>query len=137
MRTDALAQEIRWAATAAPARLRTAPIFTHLVNFCWSLFKWCLFLTIAGAVAVGGYLYIRIDDEIRRQVERRLADFYHDFHVHVGSARFDADRGIAISGLTLTQKMPDGTSPPVLGIDEMYLAGKLRIDQLVTDQLQI
>ena len=86
---------------------------------------------------MGGYLYVRIDDEIRRQVERRLADFYHDFDVHVGSARFDADRGIAISNVTLTQKVSDGTSQPVLGIEEMYLAGKLRVDQLVTDQLQI
>ena len=86
---------------------------------------------------MGGYLYVRIDDEIRRQVERRLADFYHDFDVRVGSARFDSDRGIAISNLTITQKAPDGSSQPVLGIEEMYLAGKLRIDQLVTDQLQI
>ncbi len=82
---------------------------------------------------MGGYLYVRIDDEIRRQVERRLADFYHDFNVHVGSARFDNDRGIAIAHL----KLGDGTSQPVLEIDEMYLAGKLRLDQLVTDQLQI
>jgi hypothetical protein len=88
-------------------------------------------------VAVGGYLYFRLDDEIRRQVERRLADFYRDFDVRVGSARFDADRGIAISNLTITRKVPDGSSQPVLGIEEMYLAGKLRIDQLVTDQLQI
>jgi hypothetical protein len=117
--------------------LRTAPIFTSLVNFCWSLFKWCLFLTIAGAVVVGGYLYVRIDDEIRRQVESKLADFYRDFDVHVDSARFDSDRGIAISNVTLTQKVADGTSQPVLGIEEMYLAGKLRLDQLVTDQLQI
>src|SRR4051794_10120646 len=108
---------------ADPARSRTAPIFTHLVNFCWSLSKWCLFLLIAGAVAVGGYLYFRIDDEIRRVVERRLADFYHDFDVRVGSARFDADRGIAISKLAIAQKMPDGTLQPVLGIDEMYLSG--------------
>ncbi len=86
---------------------------------------------------MGGYLYVRIDDEIRRQVERRLADFYHDFDVHVGSARFDSDRGIAISNLTIMQKVADGSSQPVLAIEEMYLAGKLRIDQLVTDQLQI
>lgn len=82
-------------------------------------------------------MYVRIDDEIRRQVECKLADFYRDFDVHVGSARFDSDRGIAISNVTLTQKVADGTSQPVLGIEEMYLAGKLRIDQLVTDQLQI
>src|SRR5215212_2694232 len=122
MRTTA--HEICWAAMAAPTGLRTAPIFTQLVNFCWSLCKWCLFLGIVGAVAVGGYLYVRIDDEIRRQVERRLADFYHDFEVHVGSARFDSDRGIAISKLTISQKAPDGSLQPVLGIEEMYLAGK-------------
>ena len=88
-------------------------------------------------MAVGGYLYFRIDDEIRRQVERRLADYYHDFDVQVGSARFDADRGIAIDNFSLTQKTADGTTQPVLSIEEMYLAGKLRIDQLVTDQMQI
>ncbi len=133
----ALAQKFCWAAKVAPTRLRTAPIFTHLVNVCWSLCKWCLFLTTVGAVAVGGYLYFRIDDEIRRQVEQRLADFYHDFDVRVGSARFDADRGIAITNFTLTRKVADGTSQPVLGIEEMYMAGKLRMDQLVTGQLQI
>ena len=128
---------MRDGAIVEPARLRTAPIFTHLVNFCWSICKWCLFLTITGAVAAGGYLYLRLDDEIRRQVERRLADFYHEFNVHVGSARFDPDRGIAITRLTISPKLADGGSQPVLEIDEMYLAGKLRIDQLVTDQLNI
>ena len=137
MRTAAPAQKTCWLAKAAPFRLRTAPIFTQLVNICWSLCKWCLCLAIAGAVVVAGYLYVRMDDEIRRQVERRLADFYHGFDVRVGSARFDVDRGIAISNVTLTEKVSDGTSHPVLGIDEMYLGGKLRIDQLITDQLQI
>src|SRR4029079_7191054 len=109
-------------------RLRTAPIFTSLVNICWSLFKWCLFLVVLGGVAVGGYLYFRIDDEIRRVVEHRLQDFYHDFDVHVGSARFDADRGIAISDLTIAEKVPDGSLRQVLVIEEMYLSGKIRID---------
>jgi hypothetical protein len=88
-------------------------------------------------VAAGGYLYLRLDDEIRRQVERKLSDYYHDFIVHVGSARFDADRGIAISNLTIAPKTPDGSSQPILSIDEMYMGGKLRIDQLVTNQLAI
>src|SRR5262249_197587 len=122
---------------ATTTRLRTAPIFTRLVNFCWSLFTWCLFLGFLGAVGGCGFLYLRVDDEIRRQVERKLADYYHDFDVHVGSARFDADRGIAISNLTITPKTPDGSSQPILNIDEMYMGGKLRIDQLVTNQLPI
>lgn len=88
-------------------------------------------------MAVGGYLYFRLDDEIRRQVESKLADYYRDFDVRIGSARFDADRGIDIGTLTLTPKSPDGTSQPVLSIEGMYLAGKLRMDQLVTGQMQI
>ncbi len=127
----------RWVAQASPTLLRTAPIFTRLVNLCWSFFQWCLTLAIVGALAVGGYLYFRLDDEIRRQVERRLATYYRDFDVRVGGARFDADRGISISNLTFTQKVSDGTSQPVLAIEELYMAGKLRMDQLLTGQMPI
>ncbi|HEX5471006.1 MAG TPA: hypothetical protein VFW73_03925, partial [Lacipirellulaceae bacterium] len=116
-------------------RSRTAPIFTRLVNICWSVFRWCLFLAITGAVALGGYLYFRLDDEICRQVEHRLAAYYHDFDVRVGAARFDADRGIAISNLTIARKTPG--AQPVLVIDDLYLAGNVRMDQLVTGQMQI
>jgi hypothetical protein len=117
--------------------LRTAPIFTRFVNICWSLFTWCLFLGVLGAVAIGGYLYIHLNDEIRRQVERRLADYYRDFDVHVGSARFDADQGIAISDLAISAKGHSIQAEPVLTVEEMYLAGKVRMDQLVTGQLPI
>jgi hypothetical protein len=101
------------------------------------LFQWCLLLAIVGVLAVGGFLYFRLDDEIRRQVERRLAEHYRGLDVHVESARFDADRGIAISRLKLTQKTPDGKSQTVLDVEEMYLAGNVRMEQLVTGQLPI
>lgn len=70
-------------------------------------------------------------------MERRLANHYQAFDVHVGSARFDADRGIAIDDVVIMQKGPDGTSQPVLSIEEMYMAGKVRVEQLVTGQMQI
>ena len=89
---------------------RIDSIFTSLVNFCWSLFKWSLLLAFVGALAVGGYLYFRLDDEIRRQVQLRFANHYVDFDVHVGSARFDSERGIAIDNLSLTPKTTDGSS---------------------------
>src|SRR6185503_7305156 len=109
-----------------------------LVNFCWSLFKWCLGLALLGALGAFGYLYFRLDDEIRRQVEARFASHYTDFDVKVGSARFDPDRGIAINNFQLTPKASDGGAvEPVLSIDEMYLAGHVRIEQLLTNQLQI
>ncbi len=91
-----------------------------------------------GATAIGGYLYFKLDDEIRRQVEVRFANHYHNFDVHVGSARFDPERGIAIDDLSLTPKKADGSkAEPVLSIDEMYLVGNLRIEQLLTNQMQI
>lgn len=118
--------------------LRTTSIFTRLVNFCWSLFTWCLLLGVAAALAVGGYLYFRLDDEIRRQVELRFANHYKNFDVRVGSARFDPERGIAIDNFSLTPKTADGTaSEPVLSVGEMYLAGNVRIEQLLTNKLQI
>ena len=117
---------------------RTASIFTSLVNFCWSFFKWTLLLTFVSILAGGGYLYFRLDDEIRRQVQLRFANHYTNFDVHIGSARFDPDRGIAIDDLSLTPKTADGTAAePLLSIDEMYLVGNLRIEQLVTNQMQI
>ena len=82
-------------------------------------------LPCSGAVVVAGYLYWRLDDEIRRQVEKRLSDYYRDYDVRVGSARFDAEHGIAVGNLVLSQKSPDGTSQPVLSIEEMYLAGNV------------
>ena len=91
-----------------------------------------------GALAAGGYLYFRLDDEIRRQVQQRFANHYVNFDVHVGSARFDSERGIAIDNLSLTPKTADGsTAEPVISIGEMYLAGNLRIEQLLTNQMQI
>jgi len=117
---------------------RIDSIFTSLVNFCWSLFKWTLVLALTGVLAVGGYLYFRLDDEIRRQVEQRFANHYVDFDVHVGSARFDPDRGIAVDNLSLTRKTADGaTAEPVISIGELYLSGNLRIEQLLTNQMQI
>lgn len=101
------------------------------------MFKLSLFLAIAGAIAVGGYLYFQLDDEIRRQVEHRLSEFYKDYDVRVSSARFDADKGVAITNLTMTLKAADTSAAPVLSIDEMYLAGKVRMDQLITGKLAI
>ena len=124
--------------SAATFGSRTESIFTSLVNFCWSFFKWTLLLTFLGVLAGGGYLYFRLDDEIRRQVQLRFANHYVNFDVHVGSARFDPDRGIAIDNLSLTPKTADGVAAePLLSIDEMYLAGNLRIEQLITNQMQI
>ncbi|MEX2309902.1 MAG: AsmA-like C-terminal region-containing protein [Pirellulales bacterium] len=86
---------------------------------------------------MGGYLYLRLDDEIRRQVEKRLADHYAQLRVHVGRARFEPDHGIAVYDVALLDPQPSGDAVPLITIDELHLIGKLRLEELVSDRLKI
>jgi hypothetical protein len=116
---------------------RTASIFTRLINCCWSLFQWGLFLAVAAALVVGGYLYFRLDDEIRRQVEQRIASHYRHLDVHIGGARFEKDRGISISKLAIFEPQRGNTPQSLLSIDELYLSGAVRMEDLVSGQPNI
>ena len=101
------------------------------------MFKWSLLLLVAAALVVGGYLYLRLDDEIRRQVEHRLAVHYGDLDVHVGRARYEQDRGIAIYDVSVLEPRRDSTPEPLVSIEEMYLAGKIRMEELLSGQPNI
>jgi hypothetical protein len=92
---------------------------------------------MVGAVLGGGYLYLRLDDEIHRQVERRISAHYSDMVVHVGRARFEQDRGIAVFDIAIADRRPDSNPQPMLSIGEMYLSGKVRMNELVTSKLSI
>jgi AsmA-like C-terminal region len=116
---------------------RTAPIITRLVNVCWSLFQWCLLLAVAAGLIVGGYLYFWLDDEIRRQVEKRLADHYTNLEVRVGRARFEQEHGIAIYDVRFFERPGGEGGAPILSIDKLYLAGNLQLETLVAGDLPI
>lgn len=107
------------------------------MNFCWLLFKWGLFLLVAIALTLGGYLYFRLDDEIRRQVEHKLAGHYSQLKVHVGGARFEKGRGITVYNLSVHEPSSAATSQPLIAIDEMSLTGDIRIEELLTGKPQI
>jgi len=129
---------VRWASQDTHGQHgEELPIFTPFVNLCWSLFKWCLLLALAGTILGGGYLYLRLDDEIRRQVERKIAEHYSGMVVHVGRARFEHNRGIAIFDVAITDRLPDSNPQPMLSIGEIYLAGNVRMEELVTNDLAI
>jgi hypothetical protein len=101
------------------------------------LFKLCLFLTVVGGIAAAAYIYLRLDDEICRQVESVLAEHYPAYDVHVSSARFEQDRGISVAGVSISEKNAAADNGPILTIDELYLTGKLRLDELLTGRLNI
>jgi hypothetical protein len=112
-------------------------IFYRIVNGCWSLFQWGMCLVVIAALAAGSYLYFRLDDEIRRQVEQRLSDHYRHLEIHVGSARYEKERGITIRDVSFID--PKGLDParPLLEIAELHLAGAIRIEELISGTLPI
>jgi hypothetical protein len=110
---------------------RATSIFTHFVNFCWSVFHWGLALAVLGALLVGGYLYWCLDDEILRQVEDRLASHYRGLSVGVGAARFEQDRGITIYDIELAQFDAGRSREPIVTIEELFLSGRIRAEDLL------
>ena len=107
------------------------------MNSCWLLFRWGLGLVIVAALAAGGYLYLHLDDEIRRQVEQRLSAHYQNLKVHVGSAQFEQERGITIRDIRFDDPQTGASREPLLSIDELFLAGNIRLDELVSGSLPI
>jgi hypothetical protein len=95
-----------------------------------------LLLSVVAALAAGGFVYFRLDDEIRRHFEQRLVSHYQHLTVHVGSARFEKDRGITVRDVSLIDT--GGKAPQtLLAVDELFLAGNLRVEDLLTENLRI
>ena len=112
--------------------LRSFVIFTRLINGCWSMFQWGLFLTVTAALLVGGYFYLRFDDEIRRHVQQMLASHYPNLTVKVGKARFEKGRGILVYDLAISDPKAAGPPQPILAIDELFLACDTRVEELLS-----
>ncbi|MCI0492246.1 MAG: hypothetical protein L0Z07_04840, partial [Planctomycetes bacterium] len=89
---------------------------------------------VAAALLIGGYLYFRLDDEIRRHVEHRIANHYRDFAVHVGSAQYENDRGITIHDLSILDPQRNNTPQPLLSVDELFLSGNVPMEELLSGQ---
>lgn len=81
-------------------------------------------------VMLGGYLYLRLDDEVRRYAEGVFASHYADLDVQLGSAQFEAGRGVTLRNLTLNERTPSGGLAPLAEVDEMQLVGKFDLESL-------
>lgn len=112
-------------------------IFTRVINCCWSLFLWGLFLTVVVAIFAGGYLYLKLDDEVCNHIERIFVNHYTQFTVDVGSARIEQGRGIFVNKLSIVEPRTDGRPNGVLSIDELFLASTARIDAILSGKPKI
>lgn len=98
---------------------------------------WGLFLAVAIALVIGGYLYFRFDDELRRRVEHTLADHYTHLQVRVGNARIEKGRGIIATDLTIVDPGAGRDAPPLLTVDELFMACETRVEDLMTGKPRV
>lgn len=91
---------------------------------------------LLAAVAAVPYFYRHVDEEIRHQVESRLAQHYVGLEVKVGSAEFIDGEGIKVRNLVITDPAAEGPRPELLHIEELLLACKTDRKDLIQGEPQ-
>jgi len=84
------------------------------------------------ALFVGGYLYLRLDDEISRYAKQVLADHYQDLNVRVGRARLQPGEGITFHDVSLKTPQTGGPPQALVSIDELFLKSDTKIEALIS-----
>jgi hypothetical protein len=120
-------------AIALPARLllRVRIILCRLINTCWFVFKIAIALVVVLVVAVGIFLYTRMDSEIRHQVELALKQQFPHLNVSVGRAALVEGRGIEIHDLMISETTSTQLQNNLLVIDEMLLDCDVQLHKLM------
>lgn len=106
-------------------------IVTRLVNTCWLFFKLGAIVVVFAVVGVGVHLYIQVDDEIRREVQKILSRQYPHLNISVGAARLIEGRGIAIHDLVISETSPNRLQSNLLVIDEILLECDVQLHKLM------
>ena len=83
------------------------------------------------ALGIGVFLFTRMDDEIRRQVQYTLAEQFPHLNVSVGGARLVEGRGVAIYDLTISETSSTHLQNNLLVIDEVMVVCDVRLTKLV------
>ena len=92
---------------------------------------------LVGAAAGVLFFYPRLDDEIRRRVEERIAEQYPDLTVSIRSARLLSGQGIEIRGLSISEPGVSGPTAELAYLEEILLQGATDWKQLLQGELSI
>ncbi|MBI1900693.1 MAG: AsmA-like C-terminal domain-containing protein [Planctomycetia bacterium] len=103
----------------------------------WRWIVWGLaFLVLAGLVAVL-YFERQLDEEVRREVQKRIAAQYPHLVVAVRSARVIDGEGISVRGVTLSLPGSAGRGADLAYIDEVMLCCDAGVPQLLSGDVTI
>ena len=117
---------------AAARRSRNGLIICGAVNFCWYVFKWALALSLVVALVAGFYLYQRVDDQIRIEIERKLAAHYSTLSVQLQSARLIEGEGIELRKLIISEPQANGPQTELARFDEVFLSCRTTLKELIS-----
>lgn len=107
------------------------PLLTRLVNTCWSFFRGALTLAVLIAVALGAFLYFRLDDEAQRLSEAALNRYCEPFVARVGSATFAPGRGVIMRNVEIVEQVAWSAPRGVLQIEELQVEGNFDVGMLM------
>lgn len=93
--------------------------------------------TVGLALAVGGYLYLRLDDEIRRFAHAVLTEQYPGHSVTIGRASYAPGEGVTLSDVRLHDAGVGNASEPQLFVGEVRLDGDFDLQHLARGRQRI
>jgi len=86
---------------------------------------------------VGFHLYQSRHEEVRAQIESRIASHYVGLRVRVGSAQLVEGEGIRVRGLQIIEPGAEGPHAELLAVDEMTLVCGTDLRHLLAGDLEI
>ncbi len=103
----------------------------------WCVCRWIFTIVVALVAVAATWLYYRVDEELRREIEGRLRRHYRDLSVTLRSARLVRGEGIELRGLSIFDRLPDGEPAEILYVDEAFAYCTLDLDQLLQGRLDV
>lgn len=94
-------------------------------------------MVVVAALGVGGYFYLRIDDETRRLAESALDRACGELRCRVGAARFASDRSVTLRDVEIVDPGAGGPPERVVSVEELRLVGRFDVATLMRDQPQV
>lgn len=82
-------------------------------------------------------MYLHLDDQICRHVERLFANHYKRLVVDIGSARYKQGQGIFVNNLSLFEPRDGARPQPMLSVDELFLASDARLDEVLSGKPRV
>lgn len=95
------------------------------------VFRGVITLAVLLAIALGTFLYFRIDDEAHRLCETALNRYCQPFRAHVGAARFVPGRGVTMHDVQIVEETPFGPSRGVMQVEELVVEGDFDLRALL------